>query len=180
MNTTALNQNTSYNSDITTASNGKVMRRKSAASLVLSLVILLAGIALLILASGLAEKTTAVYNLTLTLAVAAIGTGLGMFFWGGKEWVYMPTKSKITVQSKYINPMQFDAVCQAICMRDLSLLGKGLKTVEKSGVRIDLYTSADGEFTAAQTFQYFPFAYSPATPVCCAYGEHAKAFARLF
>ena len=180
MNATAISNSIAYNSDLTAASNGKVMRRKSPASLIVSAIILLAGIALLIAASRMADKTAVTYTASLVFGFAAAGTGLCLALFGGKTWVYMPTKSKIHVQSKYIDPKQYDAVCQAVYMRDPSLLAGGLKSVENSGVRIDLYTSADGEFAAAQTFRYVPYTYSPVTPVCCAYGEQAKLLSRLF
>ena len=179
MNATIANQETAYHSNITIASDGKVIRRKSTLSLLLSLVILAAGVVLLIVASGMAEKTGVSYTASLVFGIIAVGAGLGMLFFGNKQWVYMPTKSKITVHSKFIDPSQFDAVCQAIYMRDPSLLGKGLQTVERSGVRIDMYVSADGEFAAAQTFRYVPYTYSAVTPVCCAYGEQARELSRL-
>lgn len=171
---------TTYNTNLATASNGKAVRRRNPAALAVSVLLLLAGIALLVVTSGMGDKTGIPYTALLVFGIAAVATGLGLILFGGKEWVYAPTGSKIRVQSKFIDPAQFDAVCQAIHMRDASFMRGGLKTVEKSGVRIDLYTSADGRFVAAQTFRYVPYTYAPVTPVCCAYDEQARMLSALF
>ena len=179
-NTIIENNNIAYSSDLTSASGGKVVRRKRPASLALAILVLLAGIGLLIACPTMGDPSGAAYTASLIFGIAAAGTGLCLVLFGGREWVYLPTKSKVSLHSKFIDPQQADAVCRTVEMRDPSLLDKGLKTVETSGVRVDLYTSADGRFAAAQTFRYVPYTYIAATPVCCAYGEPAKRLAGLF
>ena len=178
MNTKTVNQS-AHHSDITIASNGKIMYRKDPAKMLLSLAIVAAGIALLILASRMADKASAIYTALLVFGIASTGTGICMALFGGRQWVYMPTKSKVRQHSFFIEPAQLYAVCQAIEMRDVSQLPE-LKTFNSSSVRVDMYVSDDGKFVAAQTFQYVPYTYSPVTPVCCAYDEQAKKFAHLF
>jgi len=178
MDAKTINQ-TAYHSDLTIASNGKTIYRKDPAKMLLSLAITAAGIALLLLCSRMEDKASALYTVALVFGIAATGTGICMALFGGKQWVYMPTKSKVRTNSFFIEPAQLYAVCQAIEMRDVSHLPE-LKTLNSSSVRVDMYVSDDGKFAAAQTFQYVPYTYSPVTPVCCAYDEQAKKFSHLF
>ncbi|MDR0954784.1 MAG: hypothetical protein LBM20_05315 [Rikenellaceae bacterium] len=183
MNSTTNNTTTvtvPFDTNLTAASDGQVVRRKSPAALAFALVILLIGAALLLAASAMEQKTGIAYSSSLVFGIVGLCVGVSIALFGGKEWVYAPTKSKIRVRSKFIDPTQVDFVCRSIEKHELPPIEAELRIMENSSARIDLYTSADGAFAAAQVFQYVPYTYSPVTPVCCAVGEEAKRLARFF
>lgn len=163
-----------YNSNITAASQGKVVRRRSASSITLWLLVAVAGAALLVWSANMPDQKTSLYSAALIFGISALIAGFSVAIFGGKQWIYLPTKSTVKLHSYYIDPELQYAVCQAIEMRDISMLPQ-LKALHTSNVRLDVYVSKDGQFAGAQTFTYEPYAYKAMTPICTAYGDQAKA-----
>ena len=179
MNNTIVDSTVIFNSDINHASNGQVVRRKNPVSLFLSSAVLAVGLVLLIVAGQMGDRTTSVYIASLVFGVSGVLAGGLLLLFGGRQFIYTPTKSKVTLHSYFFEPNQFHTVCQAVKSGDCTTL-KSLKRSDNSGIRLDVLSSADHRFAAAQVYHYVPYTYTPASQLYCSYDDRAQELIRVF
>ena len=104
------------------------------------------------------------YFLMMLSAVVLVGVGIVRLLFFGKEYVYLPTKSKIAEYSVFFRSDAKRAVIDAIESGNIAALDK-IKKDDNSGIRFDIVMSDDCKFASCQVFEWVPHFFEPASKV---------------
>lgn len=153
-----------------------ITKRVSVSGIVISSLMLLAGILLFVLTFELH-----VHSSTISMALMVVGTGLflwGVFrlFWKSRQLVYLPTGSVVKERSMFFDVKDLESLTQMVNATDFSA-GMDVQRCVSGNVRMDLLLSADHQFIAVQLFQFVPYNYQPVTQVRYFTGNDAAVFA---
>ncbi len=162
-----------YSSDLTAASNGKIIKKRDGKSLAVSLALLVAGIVSTIASGSVNDHGTATYMLLITLGIALIVIGSIYLFFGSKSKIYAPTGSAVASKSLFFEEIDKERLWNAVTGERYEELKK-FKRGQGSGIRLDIQSSADKKFAGLQVFTYVPYTYAAAGPVYCLYDEKAE------
>lgn len=146
--------------------------RISVPGILLSVVILLAGIALFLLVC-LSDLHTS----TLSMALMVAGTALALWavfrlFWKVNKRIYTPTGSVVEERTLYFGQDDLNRLVDCFENRCWERAQEARATVHGC-VRMDILASKDGQFAAVQLFQYVPHTYTPVTSICTYEGSDA-------
>lgn len=141
-----------------------VVKRVSTSNLVLSLSMLVGGMAAFIASFQMKDPSSTISMFLMVLGTALLLSGVFRLFWKSREMVYAPTGSVTKESTTY-----FDAKYQE---RLVTLLESGdfnsdmkIKGGNSGNLRLDVLISQDSKFAAVQLFQFIPYTYTPVTKV---------------
>lgn len=130
-----------------------------------SILIALFGVILFIVTPlFIADNTSASYLLLITLAVVLIVFGIVRFAFGGNEYIYTQTKSKLEQVSLFFKPGESQSLMYAIETGNFDSIHK-LQGQENSGLRLDMLISKDKQFATCQIFAWIPYNYQAVSTV---------------
>ena len=146
------------------SSHPDIAKRTSISSLIISCLMLLAGIL-----AFAATFEMEYHSSTLSMGLMVLGSGLflvGIFriFWKSKEVVYVPTGSITREQSLYFDLKHMD-VLRAMVKSGTFSPDATMKSENSGNIRLDIILSEDKKFAAVQLFQFVPYTYNPVTSV---------------
>ena len=150
-----------------------VRKTISLPSIILSAVIILAGIISLFLSSRLDDTSSALYMAMVTSAFVLFVVSVYRFLTASRHIVYVPTGSPIRKYFCYFESDELQRVAAALQSSDITALSRVAKKFG-GNVRLDYFVSADSNFCAVQLFQYVPYTYEPVTQVIFFRNEDAK------
>ncbi|MEY8686311.1 hypothetical protein AB9N12_09260 [Bacteroides sp. AN502(2024)] len=151
-----------------------IAKRTSVSGILISSVMLLAGIIAFASTFELDDKSS-----TISMALMVLGTGLflmGIFrlFWKSKEVIYLPTKSVTKEHSLFFDLKYIDVLTNLVNSGSFSA-GSNIKSEVSGNIRMDVILSADKKFAAVQLSQFIPYTYQPITSVKYFTDEQASA-----
>lgn len=130
-------------------------------STLLSSSFLLIGIVLMVMAlSNIKDTKSSIYFLTIILSITAMVIGVVKIFFGGKERVFTPTKSKVREYSLKYAMRDYATLKTALESGDLRAMQK-VELTETSELRMDILISEDNQFATCQIFEWIPYSYEP-------------------
>lgn len=141
-----------------------IAKRTSVSGLIISCVMLLAGVLAFISTYELEDRSSTISMGLMVLGTALFLTGVFRLFWKSKEVVYLPTGSVAREQSLFFDLKNMDKLSEMVkngsFATDVAVKG------ESSGnIRLDVILSEDTKFAAVQLFQFVPYTYNPVTTV---------------
>ena len=148
------------------ASDGTVGYRRNYRALIAALVLLITGILLIVVADRMIDPTTALFMASMVFGIAGIIAGIIVFLYSRKQLVYIPTNSPIRKELFYFDPENLSKINRQFEQGDFSSLEK-LERRDNSSLRVDLYASRDGQFTAVRIYRYVPYAFEAVSPIYC-------------
>jgi hypothetical protein len=155
-----------------------VIKRINTPGMILSILLILAGIVILISSSQIGRVSAAI---TLTLMILGCGLLLFGIYWiifKSKTLVFGPTGSKVIKNSVSFDIHELIKLERIIKSGSFSL--ELIPTNEKGSVRLDYMISEDGQFVAVQLFQFSTYKYTADIPITYFRGDKAEeAFAFL-
>ena len=113
----------------------------------------------------------------MTLGTIFILIALYRLFWKSMEMIYLPTGSKVSEGSCYIDSCDLPEMARLVENKNFSLSSKFSFKQSGSG-RLDYLISEDRQFAAVQLFHFVPYAYEPASQIYYYTGDDAAAFVR--
>ena len=142
-----------------------IEKRISVPGVVLSLIMLLAGIVLFLLV-WLCDLHTSTVSMALMVAgIALILWAVFRLFWKVNKRIYTPTGSVVEERTLYFGQEDLNRLVDCFENRCWERL-QGIHATVHGGVRMDILASKDGQFAAVQLFQYVPHTYTPVTSIC--------------
>lgn len=157
--------------DITNLTHGKVILKKHFSPT--APVCLAAGIGMLAVAFMLGDGTSSRTLLLATAGIALLSYGLFRLLVLKKRFFFTPTRVSVDKKALYFRPEEAETVQRLIEGRQFEQLSR-LPRQQSSGIRLEALCSADGRFSALQTFAYVPHHYEAVSPVNCYYEEDAR------
>lgn len=149
-----------------------IAKRKSPKSVVTAVILCLLGAALFGFSYTIADHTSSLY---MTCSVGGIGllvVGLLKLAFGGRETVYLPTKSPVRSYAIYFESLASDALVNLIEQGRFDEI-RDARRKESGPVRLDVQRSKDGRYVALQVMQYVPYAYETVSGTYCIPEEKA-------
>lgn len=148
-----------------------IVKRTNAASMMLSVLFMLAGIVAFIFSGQFERVSAAVTLLSMVLAVCLLLVGIYLLVWKSKTLIYEPTGSKILKRSLFFDIHAKNKLEKMIKSGSFS---EKVSTVgEKGCVRLDFLVSEDGQFIALQLFQFSTYKFVSDIPIAYFRGEKA-------
>ncbi len=142
--------------------NDQLARRKNPTLLITCLLLIAVGIALFFLSRSMADKTSTLYMLCSTSGLIMAATGLLLVLFGGKQTIYLPTKSPVKSKTVNVEGLGADALTAMLEEKRYAQIAQ-LPRVENGPVRLALQFSEDGAYLALQVWHYVPHTYEPAS-----------------
>ncbi len=141
-----------------------IVKRTSLSGLIISGVMILAGILVFFATFHLEDKGSA-----LGMGLMVLGSGLflgGVFrlFWKSKQLVYLPTGSVTKAESYFFDLKNMDKL-KGMVNSGTFTGDTNLKCEASGNLRLDVMISEDKQFAAVQLFQFVPYVYNTVTPV---------------
>lgn len=137
---------------------GSVVKKTDVTSILLSTIILIAGIVFFVVSFQFDANSDEWSMLCLLLGIAGVAYGIIRLCVKNKHTVYAPTGSPLKKTRIYFKSEDLGKVLKVIDGNFSDTTG--LHDNENGTVRLDLLTSADGEFAAAQAFMYQDSSYA--------------------
>lgn len=162
----------SLNNVIGTTSCTDIAKRVSTSSLLLSALLLVAGIACLV---GISFTGNSTSPLSMTLLVGGVGLVVYAFYRflaKARQTVYLPTGSAVKEHTLYFDLKDMPGL-KRLLQEDKFDEIEHLSAAPSGNVRLDVMLSADSHFVAVQLFQFIPYSYTAVTEVC--YYDHDRA-----
>lgn len=158
------------------SSHPDIVKRTSASGLILSAVMLIAGVVAFVSTFEIEDRSS-----TVSMALMVLGTGLfllGVFrlFWKSKKVVYLPTRSLAKEQTIFFDLKHLDKLTNMVKSGEFST-NVELKSDISGNIRMDVILSEDNKFAAVQLFQFVPYTYNPVTSVRYFTNDEASAVA---
>lgn len=135
-----------------------LIKRRSNKSVITGIGLIILGIALYILSTTIHDTTSSLYMVSAVGAFAALLIGILKLFMGGKETLYLPTKSPVKGYTIYLEGLSGNELVELIEKRKFDDI-RTAKRKESGPVRLDIQRSEDDRFVALQVMQYVPYAY---------------------
>lgn len=142
----------------TVAIESLIVKRKSSKSVVTGISLVILGIALYILSTTIHDTSSSLYMVCTFGGFASVIIGVLKFFIGGKETVYLPTKSPVKGYTIYLEGVSGDELVELIEKGKFDDI-RNTRRKESGPVRLDVQRSKDDRFVALQVMQYIPYAY---------------------
>ncbi len=165
------------NTDITSASAGKVIKKKDPRAVLFSVLLLLVSGAFMVAATYIEDRTSISYMSLMTLGIIGLLAAVFKLFFSSKRYFFLPTGSRVETDSLYIDPSELRSLGDELETGTLERLRK-IKRLDNSGARLDVLVSSDRRFAAIQLFQYVPHYYEAVSPLYCYYDGDAQTVAR--
>lgn len=144
------------------ASHPHLTRHVCLFSVLVSMVVALAGVAAVYFALQLDKSSDTMSMLLLTVGTTLLLVALYRLFWRSKELVYTPTGSVVKEGSCYLDmgdlPVMSEALAQSKFGADLHVPVRG-----NGNARMDYIISKDHRFVAVQLQRFIPYTYEPAS-----------------
>lgn len=144
--------------DNTVAIESLIIKRKSSKSVIAGISLIALSIALYLLSTTIHDTTSSLYMFSAVGAFAALLIGILKLFIGGKETLYLPTKSPVKGYTIYLEGLSGNELVELIEKRKFDDI-RTAKRKESGPVRLDIQRSKDDRFVALQVMQYVPYAY---------------------
>jgi len=151
-----------------------ISKHTNVLSILLSLVVVLAGIVSIVLSFNVGKSSSTWSMALLTLGIILILVALYRAFWKSTEIVYIPTGSTINEGSYFVDSADLTALRNV--MTDKSFGQSDISFKQGGNGRIDYMASKDGKFMAVQLFQFVPYTYEPASEIYYYVDADAQAF----
>ncbi len=141
-----------------------ISKRVNLPGLVVSLVLLVLGIALFIATTQIEDHSSASCMGLMALGTILILVAIFRLVWKLKVTVYTPTGSVTKMHNRFFELKDKDKLKTII--QSGNFAGEATVKSESSGnVRMDVMISEDKKFAAVQLFQFVSYTYDPLTPV---------------
>lgn len=160
----------------TTTIESQIAKRKSSKAVITGVCLILLGIALYILSTAIHDTTSSLYMVCAVGGFAAMIVGVLKLFVGGKETIYLPTKSPVKNYTLYFEALSGDELVRLIEQGKFNEI-RIAKRKESGPVRLDVQRSGDNRFIALQVMQYVPYTYENVSGTYRFEGEQAVAVA---
>lgn len=147
---------TTQNQSITP--NTLLTQRKSPKAILCAIVLIVAGTALYLVSKLLPDNSSSLYMACVVGGMIVAFIGLLKLFVGGKESLYLPTKSPVRSYTLYIEALSGDEVARLLAERRFDDLRRARRK-ESGPVRIDIQRSKDDRFIGLQVMQFIPYSY---------------------
>lgn len=172
-----MNKNTHVEATLLSSAHPYISKHTNLPSIVFSLLLIMAGVALIFFALDLDCASSTVSMLLLTAGTVCLLVALYRLFWRAKEKVYTQTGSAIVEGSSYWDSCDYQPLVDILEHSNFKQ-GRNL-TVKLSGnIRLDYIVSKDRKFAAVQLFRFVPYVYEPVTQVYYYVEDDAVGFAR--
>lgn len=147
---------TTQNQSITP--NTLLTQRKSPKAILCAIALIVAGTALYLVSKLLPDNSSSLYMACVVGGMIVAFIGLLKLFVGGKESLYLPTKSPVRSYTLYIEALSGDEVARLLAERRFDDLRRARRK-ESGPVRIDIQRSKDDRFIGLQVMQFIPYSY---------------------
>lgn len=156
------------------SSHPDIAKRTSVSGLIISAVMLAAGILVFFSVFEMNDKSSTLSMFLMVLGTALALLGVFRLFWKSREIVYLPTGSVAKERSLFFDLKHIGTLTEMI--ENGKLGGEtGIKSESSGNVRMDILISQDNQFAALQLFQFVPYTYTPVTSVHYFTGSQAAA-----
>lgn len=156
------------------SSHPDIVKRTSISGLIISAVMLAAGILVFTSVFKMNDKSSTLSMFLMVLGTALALLGVFRLFWKSRAIVYLPTGSVAKERSMFFDLKYIGTLTEMIESGKLG--GEARVKSESSGnVRMDILISQDNQFAALQLFQFVPYTYTPVTSVHYFTGSEAAA-----
>ena len=153
-----------------------IAKRTSVSGLIISCVMLLAGVLAFISTYELEDRSSTISMGLMVLGTALFLLGVFRLFWKSKEVVYLPTGSVAKEQSVFFDLKNLDKLSGMVKSGSFAT-DTAMKGEASGNIRMDVILSEDTKFAAVQLFQFVPYTYNPVTSVCYFTNGEASALA---
>ena len=161
-----------------TSSHPDIVKKLILKSALLSSVYAEAGIVILIIAFVLGESFMELSMLCLVVGIVLVALGLFRVFFCSRRDVYLPTESLVKQRVLF-----FDLKCEPELRRCIEsgdfTLTEPVESVSNGCVKLEVLSSADGQFVGLQLFEFIPYAYSPVTDMKYYTNQQAESINRV-
>lgn len=172
-----MNDNIPIEATLLSSTHPYISKHTNLLSIVISLVLIMAGVASVWFALSFDSASSTISMLLLTVGTICLLIALYRLFWRTKEKVYTQTGSAIVEGSCYWDSCDYQSLVEILEHANFKL-GKNL-TVKLSGnIRLDYIVSKDRRFAAVQLFRFVPYVYEPVTQVYYYMEDDAVGFVR--
>lgn len=154
------------------SSHPDIAKRTSVSKLLISLVMVLAGIFAFLSVFELNDKSSAVGMGLMVLGMTLFLLGVFRLCLKSKEIVYLPTGSVAKEHSLFFDLKHLDRLA-AIVENGHPDNVPGIRCESSGNVRLDILMAQDNRFVALQLFQFVPYTYAPVTAVYYFTGSEA-------
>lgn len=158
------------------ASTSNVKEIINTKSIYLSVFICLVALGIIFLSSWIDDKSSPSYMGGNTLAVVLLLAGFYRLLNKRTQLIYVPTGSAMLSGSFYLDSQQLERLKADLTEHPETDLSD-IKFVKSGNTRLDYVVSRDGNFMAAQLFQYVPYNFEPVTDVVYYEEKEAQNFA---
>ncbi len=141
-----------------------IAKRTNFAGLLISSVMILAGIFGFLATFQLEDKSSTLGMGLLVLGSALFLGGIFRLFWKSKQLIYKPTGSVTKAESYFFDLKNMDKLKGMVNSGTFSS-DTNLKCEASGNLRLDVMISEDKQFAAVQLFQFVPYVYNTITPV---------------
>lgn len=169
-----MNNSQAIESTIFVSSHPDVIKRTSISGLILSVIMLIAGLSVFVSAFQLDERSSTLSMFLMVLGTAFLLFGVFRLFWKSREMVYAPTGS-VTREASLFFDSKHEGKLTSLLESSEFVLGSDIKSTTSGNLRLDALLSQDSNFAAVQLFQFVPYTYNPVTKVFYFTGEKARA-----
>lgn len=152
-----------------------VVKRVSASSVIVSVVIGAFGIGAFLTSMRMSDASSTMSMLCLTGGTILLLVALFRLFWRSKEWVYIPTGSVTKEGSCFFDVCDLQALNTTMERKSFQSTNE-VQVKTNGNVRMDYMISRDKKFVAAQLFRFVPYTYEPVSSVFYFTGNDANAF----
>lgn len=142
----------------TTTIESQIAKRRSSKAVITGVCLILLGIAFYILSTTIQDTTSSLYMICAVGGFAALIVGVLKLFVGGKETIYLPTKSPVKSYTLYFEALSGDELVRLIEQGKFDDI-RAARRKESGPVRLDIQRSRDDRFIALQVLQYVPYTY---------------------
>lgn len=144
----------------------QIAKRKSTKSIIWGVALLLLGIVLFIFSTTISDKGSSLYMVSAVGSFAAMIVGLFKLLFGGRETIYLPTKSPVKNYTIYFESLASDVLVELIETGKFGDI-QSAKRKESGPVRLDVQRSGDDCFVSLQVLQYVPYNYENVSGTYC-------------
>ena len=156
----------------TTTVESLIAKRRSGKAAVAGFGLTIAGIALYLVSTTIHDTSSSLYMVCAVGGFAAMIVGVLKLFVGGKETIYLPTKSPVKSHTLYFEALSGDELVRLIEEGKFDEI-RTARRKESGPVRLDVQRSKDGRFVSLQVMQYVPYSYENVSGTYCFQEEQA-------
>ncbi|WP_281671471.1 hypothetical protein [Rikenella microfusus] len=142
----------------TTSIESQIAKRKSSKSVVAGIGLIIIGAGLYFISTILSDTTSSLYMVCTVGGFAAMIVGVLKLCFGGKETIYLPTKSPVKSYSIYFEALSGDELVKLIEQGKFDEI-RDARRKESGPVRLDVQRSKDDRFVSLQVMQFVPYTY---------------------